>query len=57
MAAANAIPLDVHIEIMGPDGSMIDRVKWSFEASPTATWRKVTYAILAMIRTVFSENL
>ena len=49
-AAANSVPLDIYIEILGPNGSTIDLVKWAYGASPTTTWKKVIYAILAMIR-------
>ena len=50
MAAANSIPIDVHIEIMGANGGIIDSVKWAIEASPVTTWKKFTYGILAMVR-------
>lgn len=49
-AAANSIILDVHIEIMGKDGSPVEMVKWAIHANMTTTWKKLTYSIMATIK-------
>ena len=42
--------MDVHIEIMGKDGSPIEMVKWPIFANMDTTWKKLEYSILAAIR-------
>ena len=49
-AAANSLILEVQIEIMGTDGSVIEMVKWPIHANIDTTWKKLTYSILAAIK-------